>query len=108
MVIAYFLYDLYAMYVVFAGKSKAVTPKNSPYKTNGNGHVHHSPITQDAKVSPLDFVQAQPLIVSHHVAIGVILTPMMMNCLDHDPGELMIGCALIFEVRKECTAFQKI
>lgn len=98
--IAYFFYDLVAMYKVYQLQAKAGDQSfGSNPDQNSNGIAkkvsHHQ-----SSISPLSFFKARPLIVLHHVAIGGIFTPMMMTCLDHDPGELMIACALIFEVRK--------
>ena len=70
-VIAYFLYDLYAMHQVFAAKAK----------TSSIGA----------------FCKEQPLLVAHHLAIGAFFTPLMTQFLGHEPGPLMVACALVFE-----------
>jgi hypothetical protein len=67
---AYFLYDTVAMFKVFAATTSS---------------------------SVLTFVSKQPLIVLHHVLLAVLFTPLMMTRLDHEPGDLMIACALVFE-----------
>lgn len=75
-VIAYFIYDLYAMFRVF--------------------EVQKRP--EETTLSLLSrFSKAKPLLIVHHVAVGCVFTPMMTTRMDHEPGELMVACALIFE-----------
>ncbi len=45
------------------------------------------------------FLRRKSLIVAHHVAVGTVLTPLMATRLGHDPGELMVACALVMEGR---------
>ena len=87
-VISYFNYDLYAMFLVFRKKTE-IESQSGPHQIKA-------------------FITAQPLLVVHHLAIGAIFTPMMTFYLDHEPGELMIACALIFEASTPFVSFRAI
>ncbi len=80
-VVAYFLYDVYAMYVAYVAK------RNDQEKGTN----------LKLEVSVLEFFRANSLIVVHHLLVGAVFTPIMMRRLDHEPGELMVACALVFE-----------
>ena len=43
------------------------------------------------------FTVNNPLLLTHHLVLALVLTPMMFHTLDHEPGDLMIASALIFE-----------
>jgi hypothetical protein len=46
----------------------------------------------------LSFLRDQPLMMAHHLVIALFFIPLMMSQLaDHEPGDLIIACALIFE-----------
>ncbi len=58
---------------------------------------------EDRQSSPASllpaFLRRKALIVAHHVAVGTVLTPLMASRLAHEPGELMVACALVMEGR---------
>lgn len=95
-VIAYFLYDLYAMYRVYVGKKEDEYLASRKGQQNGN-HKSGDEGVLLPNVTVADFCKNNPLLAVHHFLIGAVFTPLMMLRLDHDPGELMIACALIFE-----------
>ncbi len=72
----YFHYDLYAMYVVFEAQWREGRESSSALWA---------------------YLRRKFLIVAHHVVVGSVLTPIMATRLDHEPGELMVACALVME-----------
>ncbi|TRY69067.1 hypothetical protein TCAL_11282 [Tigriopus californicus] len=80
-VMAYFFYDTISMFKVFEAK----------YEEN---HPDH---TASSLGLFWRFMKDQPLLIAHHLSLAAIFCPMMSQCLDHEPGDLMVGCALIFE-----------
>lgn len=77
--IGYFLYDTIAMYKVYAGQDP-------------EGDCNSTTCQRVYK-----FSVNNPLLLAHHLILALVLTPMMFHTLDHEPGDLMIACALIFE-----------
>lgn len=70
----YFLYDVLAMYEVFAG-GKA----------------------DQKEATFADFVRSHPLMAAHHLMLSLFFIPLMVNRRDHDPGDAMLACALVME-----------
>ncbi len=71
------MYDVFAMYDVFRSQ--------------------HAESSKSSSSALIPFLQDKWLIVAHHVAIGVVFTPMIALKLDHDPGQLLVACALVME-----------
>lgn len=80
-VMAYFFYDTISMFKVFEAKYEEIHPDH----------------TTSTLALFWKFMKEQPLLIAHHLSLAVIFCPMMSQCLDHEPGDLMVGCALIFE-----------
>jgi len=79
----YFLYDVFAMFRVYKYEN-ARNPSENPSKSDLTEFVQ--------------FLRYKPLMMAHHLVIALFFIPLMMRHLsDHEPGDLMIACALIFE-----------
>jgi len=68
---------------------KSISDEISGVSSNGTSHNNASLRT---------YIEDNPLIVAHHLIIGVMLIPMMsVHYPRHEPGDMMIAAALIFE-----------
>jgi len=90
---AYFIYDVYAMYRVYLAKQHllaSATPAPLPdYATvSTSGGQRKNFVT---------FLKENPLINAHHLVIALVFIPMVSHIRNHDPGNLMIAAALIME-----------
>jgi len=81
----YFLYDTYAMFIVY----------QSNQDFNANTKSKDEP--KKNKKSFKSFVCYQPLIVAHHLLLAFFFIPLMVNRRDHPGGDPMLACALIME-----------
>jgi len=79
----YFIYDVFAMFRVYEHENA------------------RAPSQKSSKLDLAEFIQFlrdKPLMMAHHLLIALFFIPLMMRHLsDHEPGDLMIACALIFE-----------
>lgn len=79
----YFIYDIFAMFRVYEHESARTSSHNS---------------SKWDFASFVQFLRYKPLMMAHHLVIALFFIPLMMRHLsDHEPGDLMIACALVFE-----------
>jgi len=81
----YFIYDVFAMFRVYEHENA-----RKPSQKSSKSDFGFSEFVQ--------FLRDKPLMMAHHLVIALFFIPlMMMHLSDHEPGDLMIACALIFE-----------
>ena len=81
--IAYFLYDTIAMFKVYEAERELAHQKDQTRPS--------------LMINIISYFQDKPVMLAHHLVLALVLTPMMFRTLDHEPGDLMVACALIFE-----------
>lgn len=90
----YFIYDVFAMFRVYE-HGKARNPLARTWKSDLTEFVQ--------------FLWDKPLMMAHHLVIALFFIPLMMRHLsDHEPGDLMIACALVFEASTPFVSFRAI
>jgi len=95
----YFIYDIFAMFRAYEDENVNASSQKKTYTNGWCSRV----------VGFVDFIWDKPLMMAHHLLIALFFIPLMMNHLaDHEPGDLMIACALIFEASTPFVSLRSI
>ena len=99
----YFLYDTYAMFVVFRESRES---KPGPTDQQSNGRSPDQPAAPEPSVF-VRFLKARPLMVAHHMVLPLILFPIFM-AFDTGLGDCLLSIGFLMEASTPFVSARKI
>ncbi len=109
----YFIYDTYAMFVVYNESRALKRSKREIEKVNGETPDIHGDknvekvISEDISKTIVHFIHARPLMIAHHMVLPLILFPVFM-AFQTGLGDCLLAIGFLMEASTPFVSARKI
>ena len=108
----YFIYDTYAMFVVYNESRSLKRSKRETEKVNGEtpdsqGDKSVEVTSEDISKTIVQFIHARPLMIAHHMVLPLILFPIFM-AFQTGLGDCLLAIGFLMEASTPFVSARKI